>query len=108
VVGTIADEVGAGELRDWLLAQRSTVIGMGMTNVDLRELTPENAEAIVAAIRRARHRIPADWADHFALLADMVDAAERGESPMDLNPHMRAVLPPTDRRRGPGWDDYQS
>jgi hypothetical protein len=75
-----------------------------MTSIDLRELTPANAEAIIAAIRRLRANVSDDWVKHLELLADMIDAAERGDPPMDLNPHMRAVLPPTGERRGPGWD----
>jgi hypothetical protein len=110
IVQTIAVELPAGELRNWLLFQQSTIQGPGMTRIDLRELTPANAEAIVAAIRRinadvTRYDLPddADWRAHFQLLADMVDACERGDPPMDLNPHMLAVSPPTGARRGPGW-----
>jgi hypothetical protein len=61
IVQTIAVELPAGELRNWLLSQQSTI----------------------------------------------VDAAERGDPPMDLNPHMRAVLPPTSDRSGPGWDHQE-
>jgi hypothetical protein len=111
IVRTIAVELPAGELRNWLLFQQSTIQGPGMTSIDLRELTPANAEAIIGAIRRiaadtTRYDLPpdADWAAHFRLLADMVDACERGDPPMDLNPHMLALIKPTGRRRGPGWE----
>jgi hypothetical protein len=111
IIQTIAVELPAGELRNWLLSQQSTIIGPGLTRIDVRELTPANAAAIIAAIRRinedvARYDLPpdADWRAHFQLLTDMVDAAERGEPPMDLNPHMLAVSPPTGWRSGPGWD----
>jgi hypothetical protein len=110
VLRTIAAALPGGELAEWVLAQQSTVVGAAMTNVDVRELTPANAQALIAAIRRvagdvSSYDLPADvdWAAYFRLLADMADAAERGEPPEELNPHMRDVLPPTGERSGPGW-----
>ena len=112
VIRTIAAALPAGELREWVLAQQSSEVGAGMTNIDVRELTPANAEELLTAIRHvadnvSSYDLPADsdWAAHFRLLADMVDAAERGEPPQELNPHMRDVLPPTGRRSGPSWAD---
>ena len=110
VVRTIASALPAGELRDWVLAQQSTEVGAGMTNIDIRELTPANARELLGAVRHVAGNassfdLPADvdWEAQFSLLADMAGAAERGEPPDDLNPHMRDVLPPTGVRSGPGW-----
>ena len=36
----ISREVSDGDLRQWLLAQQSEQVGLGMTSVDLREIAP--------------------------------------------------------------------
>jgi hypothetical protein len=109
----IASELAPGRLQDWLLAQQSEAPGQWEAHVDVRELTPANAEAVRAAIRPVASRLahghnPYGLADEyrelFALLAEMVDAADRGDPPMDLNPHMRDVIPYSGDRSGPGWE----
>jgi hypothetical protein len=47
-----------------------------------------------------------NWAKNIIVqtIAVELPAAERGDPPMDLNPHMRSVLPPPRGRRWPGWD----
>jgi hypothetical protein len=102
IILALAAELPACAFRDWLLAQQSLFVGPGMTSVDVRELTPENARALLGAIRRVAAD-PARADADITLLADMAAAAERGEPPMDLNPHMRNPLPPTGGRSGPGW-----
>jgi hypothetical protein len=116
MIRAIAAELPAGDLHDWLLAQQSTQPPVFEARVDVRELTPVNSAAVLSAIHRVAANLDRghdpygllpqgdDFPALFGLLAEMVDAAERGDPPMDLNPHMREVIPPTGERSGPGWD----
>ena len=117
VIQALATELRDDEFRDWVLSQQSSLIGLGMTSIDVRELSPRCGEEWYAAIRKASSAVsearPDDlpyglqgehWPDYFRLLLAMLEASEAGEPPDDLNPHMRAVLPPTGQRRGPGWN----
>jgi hypothetical protein len=119
VFRAIAAELPEGELRDWVFRQQSEFT-YGGGSIDVRELAPATAEALIAAIRRVAARLgrepnaydlpydptrpDSDWPTMFDLLVDMIDAAERGDPPMDLNPLMHELIPPTGRRSGPGWD----
>lgn len=116
----IGREIGDAALREWLLAQQSELAGMGMTSVDLREVAPRFRPVLRAAIRDAHARLWRDggfehlkagdawwdgWLRRFDDLAEMLRRCEAGEPPQAFNPHMRAVLPPTGNRAGPGWDE---
>src|SRR5437660_3479055 len=104
-------------LAEWLIKQRSVIVGMGMGNVDVRELTPRNRELFLDAAREAFKRAEAQgsagwydprafpgWLDRFRDLITMLDSIERGEPPSAFNPHMRAACEPTGEHSGPGWD----
>ena len=110
----IAVHVRNDPFRAWLLDQRSTIVGQGLTRVDLRELTPDNRREFRRATRRAYMRVSADdaqpgddrhesFVEYFAALVEMMDRVDRGEPPAQFNPHMRGLIPETGQRRGPGW-----
>lgn len=114
----IGREVKDNDLREWLLAQQSGKVGMGMTSVDLREVAPQYRPVLRAAIRRAHERVTrearfenlraggdwwAGWLGRFDDLVEMLRRCGAGESARDFNPHMRAVVPARGRRVGPGW-----
>lgn len=117
----ISREVGDDDLRHWLLAQQSDQVGMGMTSVDLREIAPHYRPMLHAAIRQAFERVIQDgrfeslradddrwagWLQLFDDLVEMLGRSEAGEPPEEaFNPHMRALIPPTERHLGPGWDN---
>ncbi|MDR2988776.1 MAG: hypothetical protein LBV34_28465 [Nocardiopsaceae bacterium] len=115
----ISPEIADATLREWLLAQQSTVVGMGTTSVDLREVAPQFRPALRAAIRSAQARLLRDgsfedlragdeWWEgllrRFNDLVEMVRRCEAAEPLQAFNPHMRGFLPPTGKRSGPGWD----
>ena len=115
----ISREVSDPALRAWLLAQQSEHVGMGMTSVDLREIAPRFRPVLRAAIRRAYERVInddrfenlhpgdnwwAEWLKAFHDLVEMLARSEAGEPAESFNPHMRALIPPTGRQQGPGWD----
>jgi hypothetical protein len=115
----ISREVDDTAFRAWLLAQQSKHVGLGMTSVDLREVAPRYRPELRAAIRRAYERLISDdrfeslhpgdnwWAGWLKLFHDLVEMLARSEAaePAEsFNPHMRALIPPTGRRQGPGWD----
>ncbi|RKN48474.1 hypothetical protein [Micromonospora endolithica] len=103
----LAAELPDGPFRSWLLDQRAKIRGMGLTSVDLRELAPDNREVFYRAVRAAavgvRDRDP-EFAEFFDHLPEMIRRWEAGEPPEEYNPHMRALIPPTGDRRGPGWE----
>jgi hypothetical protein len=118
VIRAIAAEIPDSEFRDWVLAQQSSLLGLGMTSIDIRELSPRCSDEWRSALRRASASVlqadPEDlpydlrgphWPDYFRLLAAMLDASEAGEPVAKLNPHMHSPLPATHCRAGPGWDD---
>src|SRR5262245_20981849 len=97
----LPDDPGAAALSTWLRDQQSEVVGLGMSYVDVRELTDHNRrrilEAIPRAFDRARSRGGAHWYDpsffpawlgELEVLARMVQSVERGEPPETLNPHL--------------------
>lgn len=95
---------------DWLLTQRAAILGPGMGDIDVRELTPLNQRTLYDAIEVVCGGVslPGElngWPDRVRLLAAMVRSYRAGEPPEALNPHMRSVFPPTGLRSGPGWDD---
>ena len=47
----------------------------------------------------------AGWLKLFGELVEMLRRSEAGEPAEDFNPHMRAVIPPSGRQMGPGWDE---
>lgn len=98
------------ELADWLLTQRSEILGPGMGSLDLRELTTLNQEYVLQAIEEVCGSNPlADelthWPNWMLLLGAMVRSYRAGEPPEALNPQMRGILPPTGLRSGPGWEN---
>lgn len=114
----ISREVEDGALRQWLLAQQSGNVGMGMTSVDLREIAPPYRPVLRAAMRRAHERVRrearfenlraggdwwAGWLGLFDDLVEMLRRCEAGEPAPDFNPHMRDVVPARGGRVGPGW-----
>jgi hypothetical protein len=116
----ISREVSDDDLRQWLLAQQSGQVGMGMTSVDLREIAPHYRSVLHAAIRHAYERVAregrfeslrtgddswAGWVQLFGELVEMLSRSEAGEPPGDFNPRMRTLMPATGRHRGPGWDE---
>lgn len=117
VIRAIAAEVEDGEFRAWLLQQQSQFVGMGMTSVDLREVAPKYRQGFYRAARRAYQRAASagsehltcdlegvgGWLERFGELVVMIDRSLAGEPPEAFNPHMRGLIPPTGRRRGPGW-----
>jgi hypothetical protein len=105
-------------LADWILNQRCTVQGMGLGSVDLRELTPRNQEVFLRAVEDAYRiqtgRGPVGWASpnawpswigRFADLVKMIECIGKGEPPGQFNPHMMDVIPPREKKAGPGWDE---
>ena len=110
----IAAQIRDREFRDWILSQRSTSTGMGMTNIDLRELTPGNRDEFHRATREAFAAISAadplgdqwyhSYLECFSDLVEMMDRVDRGEPPEQFNPHMRGLISETQARRAPGWD----
>ena len=117
-VRAIAIEIDDEPLRQWVAAQQSEFVGMGMTNVDLREIAPQYHSALHAAIRAAYGRACRDgfeqldqqntftdgWLKRFGELVEMLDRSEAGEPPELFNPHLRETIPATGRRVGPGWE----
>ena len=117
VLRAIATEVEDAEFRAWLLQQQSQFVGMGMTSVDLREVAPKYRQGFYRAARRAHERAASEgfegltgdwegfpgWLERFGDLVVMIDRSLAGEPPEAFNPHMRALIPPTGWRRGPGW-----
>lgn len=114
----VARSVGDEPLRTWLLAQQR-VFGSGITNVDLRELSPQHRPVMRSAIRDAYRRVGMDggfedlvpgeksgagWIRRLGELVEMLDRSEAGEAPEAFNPHMRGLLPASGRKAGPGWD----
>jgi hypothetical protein len=109
VIRAIAAQVDDREFRAWLLQQQSQFVGMGMTSVDLREVTPRHRQGFYRAARRAYERAASEgfegrtgdvegfggWLERFGDLVVMIDRSLAGESP--------EVFPPTGWRRGPGW-----
>ena len=57
VVRAIAAEVQDDEFRDWALAQQSSLVGMGMTCIDIRELSLCCREDWRDALLRASARV---------------------------------------------------
>jgi len=117
IVQVLPDTDEAKALADWLLNQRSCVLGPGMGRVDLLELTPMNQSLLLQAIQFAycneKERGPEGWTNpeswppwiqRFSDLVKMIESMQRGESPDQFNPHMRGVSRATGRRSGPGWD----
>lgn len=133
IVGYIAEAITSlpdgQELAQWLMEQRSIICGPGMGRVDVRELTPKNKllfiqgcrqgfrvackraenhaefERKVLAKGKLKNSTTTEWViEPFALLMLMIEAVEKGEPPMALNPHMREVVKPTGKRSGPGWE----
>ena len=115
----ISREVSDPALKAWLLAQQSEHVGMGMTSVDLREIAPHYRPELRAAIRRAYEQVAGDgrfenlqagdswwagWLSRFHDLAEMLAPSAAGEAAASFNPHMRALIPPTGRQSGPGWE----
>lgn len=105
-------------LAAWLLDQRCSVRGMGLGNVDVRELTPQNRQLFLRAVEDAyqtqKGKGPAGWHSpdlwpswiaRFSDLVKMIACVENGEAPGDFNPHMKDVIPPTGDKSGPGWDE---
>ena len=117
-VRAIAGEVDDEPLRQWMLAQQSEFVGMGMTNIDLREIAPQYRPVLHAAIRSAYARVRRDgferldehneftagWLKSFGELVEMLDRSEVGEPAESFNPHMRATIPDRGQRVGPGWE----
>lgn len=111
VIRAIAAEVAESNLRCWLLDQLSTVVGPGLTCVDIREVAPQFRFTFYAAARAALARVivdgfedaPPGWLNRFADLVEMIDRWQAGENPANFNPHMRSLVPPTGSRKGPGW-----
>jgi hypothetical protein len=114
----ISREISDHALRQWLLAQQSERVGMGMTSVDLREIAPHYRTVVHVAIRRAHERVMkegrfenlqvgsewwAGWVKLSGELVEMLRRSEAGEPAEDFNPHMRALIPPSGQRVGPGW-----
>ncbi len=111
----IAAEVSDHALADWLLDQRSSVRGPGMTNVDLRVFSDRQRQdfkrAVTAALRAALARYDnshlgleqaqeplarwmGGWLARFHDLEEMIERVDRGEPPEDFNPHMNGLVPP--------------
>jgi hypothetical protein len=115
----IAAEVADPELRAWLLDQQSSVVGMGMTSVDLRQIAPQFRAVLREAIRSAYHRVSENgfesliardantegWLGRFNDLVTMLDKCDAGDPAEDFNPHMRALIPDRGGRVGSGWPD---
>jgi hypothetical protein len=95
-------------LAEWLLSQRSLVLGPGMGALDIRELHPQYQHMVLAALETVStapvgaHDL-APWETHVTLLAAMLHSYRVGEPPAALNPMMKDVLPSTGQRSGPGW-----
>ena len=119
VVRAIAREIRDHEFRDWLLEQQSTVRGLGMTSIDVRDLAPQFRESFLNAIRLAFARVSSEgteslgidaaegWYERFGDLVDMLNRVERGETPNEFNPHMHDVIPPRRTHQGPGWPEQR-
>lgn len=134
VLRAVADELSSSHraklLRDWLLSllpgpDDEEHLGYGpwlraadhmvvARSLDVRELAPENQRlfnrAVQDASRRAMSseaRVSQDWlVECLAILADMVDRAERGEPPLSRS-DWREVHPSEGRRIGPGWTEAE-
>jgi len=83
-------------------------------SLDVRELTPKNQrlfhEAALRAGKRANCAEAASWdsllVESLAHLADLVERAERGESPLSKSDCVK-IVPCKGRRVGPGWQDAE-
>jgi hypothetical protein len=64
-IRAIAAEVPDAEFREWLLAQQSEHLGLGMTSVDLREIAPQLRPTFYAAVRQAYVRATSDGFEEF-------------------------------------------
>lgn len=117
IADALPDDPGAAPLATWLRDQQSDVVGLGMSYVDMRELTDDNRRRLIDAIPRAVDRARThggahwhkpsffpEWLTELEVLVRMVQAVERGDPPEALNPHMRELIPPTGNRSGPGWE----
>jgi len=115
----ISREVSDPVLRAWLLAQQSRQVGMGMTSVDLREIAPHCRPVLRTAIRRVYEQVASEgrfenlhagdgwwdgWLSLFHDLVEMLARSAAGEAAGSFNPHMRALIPPSGRQVGPGWE----
>lgn len=102
-VDLIAEHAEDPRLTEWLRGQRSSVLGLGMTQIDLRrfgsEARQDFRQAARAALAAARLTQDTDARLHSATqrlgdLVEMLARVDRGEPPQEFNPHMDDVLPP--------------
>jgi hypothetical protein len=112
VVESLPQTPQGRELAKWLQNDPSVQI---YYHVDVRELTAANKMLFLHAIEVAYEEATcgpdgwqapdgwAGWISRFSDLIKMIGCVERGEPPGAFNPHMVDVIPPTDRRSGPGW-----
>lgn len=111
--------ISHGQLSRWLVTRTSEVKGPGMGSLDLRELTPENQDAIMHAIRVASESQPstkpASWTDNdsyqiwkhkLSLLCQLVGSIVRKENPAMFDPFECGIDPPTSSISGPGWAEF--
>ena len=103
------------EFKNWLLDRRVSVTGVG--HVDVRELTQLNQrlfwDAVGDTIRRLKLEGPGSLYEPdffesgvvkpFRILVKLHKSYLRGEPPESFNPYMRAAIPPTGEKDGPGW-----
>jgi hypothetical protein len=92
-IRAIAQEVPDTSMREWMLLQQSTVVGLGMTCVDLREMSPVQRSMLHVAIRAAYARVRAEgfegldehnkftagWLNLFREFVEELDRCEAGE-----------------------------
>jgi hypothetical protein len=117
IAAVLSERKESQALAEWLMQQSSEIVGMGMGKVDIRELTAQNRELFINAVREAFKRAEAQdlggwydpqlfpsWLGRFQDLVTMLDSIERGEPPATFNPHMRDVCKPSGEHSGPGWD----
>lgn len=103
------------ELASWLTDDNSPV--QLFSHLDVRDLTPENQSAFLAAIgpayRRSVERGPAGWHDPafwpayiklFSSLAEQAELLAKGHTPTAW-PNLSAISPHSGQRNGPGWTD---
>jgi hypothetical protein len=74
--------------------------------LDIRELTTENQRRFHDAVKRANERITSSKESVLKVclsdLADMVNRADRGETPLSRS-DWRTIKPPQGKRIGPDW-----
>lgn len=113
-VAAVLMERGHAGLAAWLISDMSPV--MLYSDLDVRDLTPENQAAFLAAVvpayERTRSRGPSKRADPaawegyihlFGSLVAQIEAANRGEIPTLTG--LNGVSPHDGKRSGPGWDE---